>query len=487
MAARYWRINALELSSTASALAVAGVELCNASGVPYSGALSCNVEPALGQLANLADADPQTLCTFTPSMWQAPGFRLQWLFAEPVDVASVRFTAADSAQSFPVAFALETSADGVSWQRHWLARGLIYPGNGQSALVDKGDYSPELLRLNLHCDGAIGSTTLVDQSPRAHGFTRVGANAQIQAVSGAFEGVAMRLDGANGHFYLGNHPSLRLMGDFTLAARVWIDPASTSSFHTIMSLRGTSYTHAGWGFFVAQAGSVLLQGRSGTQSFANTAEGVVQKGVWQHIAAVRKGDQLRIFVEGVQVGAATAAQVAWGEDVWSDFCIGYQRQGAVYPFQGYIDEVLVCDEALYQETFTPPTRPYGGSVGLGPWRSPVGLQKDFLIQGRSPDLGLVVNGFLDEQKQTDVEFSGGGCIYGTVELYAQSGNIPLPRRVRLHRSRDGMLVRETWSDVQGNYRFDGITDRYKYDVIAWDHEGLQQSVVANDLTPESMQ
>lgn len=86
----------------------------------------------------------------------------------------------------------------------------------------------------------------------------------------------------------------------------------------------------------------------------------------------------------------------------------------------------------------------------------------------------------------DLECGGQGCIYGTVELYAQAGNIPLPRRVRLHRSRDGMLVRETWSDAQGNYSFDHISERYTYDVIAWDHEGLQQSVVANDLTPEVM-
>lgn len=86
----------------------------------------------------------------------------------------------------------------------------------------------------------------------------------------------------------------------------------------------------------------------------------------------------------------------------------------------------------------------------------------------------------------DMECGGQCSIYGTVELYAQAGNIPLPRRVRLHRSRDGLLVRETWSDAQGNYRFDGISERYTYDVIAWDHEGMQQSVVANDLTPEVM-
>lgn len=89
-------------------------------------------------------------------------------------------------------------------------------------------------------------------------------------------------------------------------------------------------------------------------------------------------------------------------------------------------------------------------------------------------------------KGADTENGGDASIYGTVELYTQTGNIPLPRRVRLHRSRDGMLVRETWSDAQGHYRFDGISERYTYDVIAWDHEGLQQSVVANDLTPEVM-
>ena len=86
----------------------------------------------------------------------------------------------------------------------------------------------------------------------------------------------------------------------------------------------------------------------------------------------------------------------------------------------------------------------------------------------------------------DVEFGGSGTIHGTVELFNQAGNLPLPRRVRLHRSRDGLLVRETWSNAQGQYRFDGLNQRYTYDVIAWDHEGLQRSVVANDLTPEVM-
>lgn len=86
----------------------------------------------------------------------------------------------------------------------------------------------------------------------------------------------------------------------------------------------------------------------------------------------------------------------------------------------------------------------------------------------------------------NLDFRGWGAIFGQVELYHEGANIPLKRRVRLYRSRDGLLVGETWSDAQGNYRFEGISQRYTYDVIAWDHEGLQRSVVANDLTPEVM-
>ncbi len=85
----------------------------------------------------------------------------------------------------------------------------------------------------------------------------------------------------------------------------------------------------------------------------------------------------------------------------------------------------------------------------------------------------------------DMEYGGNGVIYGTVEQKLTGDTtLPLKRRVRLHRSRDGLLVRETWSDAQGNYRFDGLSTRYEYDVIAWDHEGQFRSTIANNLKPE---
>ena len=89
-------------------------------------------------------------------------------------------------------------------------------------------------------------------------------------------------------------------------------------------------------------------------------------------------------------------------------------------------------------------------------------------------------------KLLDAEFGGFYRIYGTVARKGTPANVPLKRRVRLHRSKDGMLVRETWSNADGSYAFTEISGRYEYDVIAWDHERQDFSTVANNQLAEPM-
>lgn len=89
-------------------------------------------------------------------------------------------------------------------------------------------------------------------------------------------------------------------------------------------------------------------------------------------------------------------------------------------------------------------------------------------------------------QHTDDEDGGQGTIYGTVAIKADPTNTLVARRVRLRRSVDGQPVRETWSDSNGVYRFDGINRQYEYDVEAWDHTGNMRSVLANNVTPEKM-
>ena len=71
------------------------------------------------------------------------------------------------------------------------------------------------------------------------------------------------------------------------------------------------------------------------------------------------------------------------------------------------------------------------------------------------------------QKSGDYIHGGKGFIAGTVEEKA-TPNIPLRRRVRLHRDVDGMMVRETWSHATtGAYTFTDINPAYTYTVVVY--------------------
>ena len=88
------------------------------------------------------------------------------------------------------------------------------------------------------------------------------------------------------------------------------------------------------------------------------------------------------------------------------------------------------------------------------------------------------------QKSGDYIHGGKGFIPGTVEEKA-TPNIPLRRRVRLHRDVDGMMVRETWSHATtGAYTFTDINPAYTYHAIAFDYARNYRAVIADNLTPE---
>ena len=79
-----------------------------------------------------------------------------------------------------------------------------------------------------------------------------------------------------------------------------------------------------------------------------------------------------------------------------------------------------------------------------------------------------------------------GRITGTVKQKSDPVNLPLSRRVRLYRERDGALMREAWSDAAGVYSFECVEEFEKYTVVAWDYQRLYRAVVADNLQPELM-
>ncbi len=117
------------------------------------------------------------------------------------------------------------------------------------------------------------------------------------------------------------------------------------------------------------------------------------------------------------------------------------------------------------------TEPVGGFVFAGS-ALPTGMPTIYLPDG--------------EVSYRDFEFGGFGRIAGTVKKDADP-DIPLKRRVRLHREQDGLLVREVWSHpVTGAYSFDYIDATKQYTVITYDYLHDYRAVIADNITPEAM-
>jgi len=106
-----------------------------------------------------------------------------------------------------------------------------------------------------------------------------------------------------------------------------------------------------------------------------------------------------------------------------------------------------------------------------------------LIESRSSLGGRWIRG--DDFREN--QGHGAGRIADVVDIKGSPSNFPTRRRVRLYRDRDGMYLRETWSDAEtGAYSFDWIDVNDRYTVIAYDHEHKHRAVIADNLTPEPM-
>ena len=119
---------------------------------------------------------------------------------------------------------------------------------------------------------------------------------------------------------------------------------------------------------------------------------------------------------------------------------------------------LVGPELLYTGAFTP-----------SPSFLLVGPLQDALDRYTGGDYAGRVRGFTKEQAT------------------ATSPKVPVFRRVRLIRDRDGMLVREAWSNpTTGAFEFRYINSIDAYTVLSYDHTGNFRAVVADRIATEPM-
>lgn len=202
-------------------------------------------------------------------------------------------------------------------------------------------------------------------------------------------------------------------------------------------------------------------------------------GQWYHLAAVDTGTTVMLFVNGaLDAQVAVSGSVKTG--VQSRLYIGWDSQSSNV-FRGCMNDFRLTKAARYTSAFTPPDAiPYALPSLSGTLLNHFSACSAFPVP---PARGAYIKGIAGYR---DIYDGGGGKIVGTVKEKHSPANLPLARRVRLHKTRDGWPLAEGWSTPAGDYAFAYLDPSGNYYVVAFDHLGSYRGVIADNLTPELM-
>jgi len=221
-----------------------------------------------------------------------------------------------------------------------------------------------------HFDGADGATSATDFSTAqaAKTITFVG-NAQLDTAQLKFGTASLLLDGTGDYLTLADSDDWNFgSGDFTIDLWAWFDSVAASQ--QMIGQREAASTEFAFQFGWSTATTSLR--------FFYSIDGIGSVGVngatftptldtWYHFAVVRSGNELKLFIDGVQSGAT--ADVT-GVTIYNSTSL--LQVGAIFTgvpvnyFTGQLDELRVSKGvARWTTDFTPPTAPYSaGSKNL---------------------------------------------------------------------------------------------------------------------------
>ena len=224
--------------------------------------------------------------------------------------------------------------EGDTFYAHTISGAVVWNTNA-SPIVSGGT------RLLLHFDGTNGSTTITDSSASNLSCVAEGT-AEISTAQSKFGGSSLYLDGG-GCVQVTSNSLIPGTGDFTLEA--WVRPTSIT-FNQLFSYRNGSNASLA---FYADGGTTRTNYRFG--AFDAAASSYVAN-AWNHVALVRSGGAVTLYVGGASVATASSDPSI----THNTLTIGATDENDTSEtFIGYIDEVRVTTGlARYTANFTPP-------------------------------------------------------------------------------------------------------------------------------------
>lgn len=239
-----------------------------------------------------------------------------------------------------------------------LGRGGLRRGKFNMA----GDPNYNSVALLLHMDGANGSTIFTDSSPTPKTVTAF-ANAQISTAQSKFGGASALFDGVGDYLLLPASTDWDFgTGDFTIELQYFqVSTPGSSIWQRLLQLRDGDFISgvslvAGTGSNGNLGVNVSTNGTS-WNIMSDVDLGPATNATWLHIAVVRSGGIVLVFVGGVQKASAPiSGALAFGAS-WNPNIGG--QSGINRTINGHIDEVRITKGvARYTANFTPPTAPF---------------------------------------------------------------------------------------------------------------------------------
>jgi hypothetical protein len=211
----------------------------------------------------------------------------------------------------------------------------------------------------LHFDGTDASTTFTDVIGNT--WTANG-NAQIDTAQSKFGGSSGLFDGTGDYLQSTETGTMNAgANDFTIEA--WIRPSVVSGTHVIFSKQQQNNDVLQFRVNANKLEVLIRQGLSTNPLYQAVSSSSVSTGTFQHVAAVRNGNDLKVFIDGALEATTTDAAIG-SVDLTNTApgIIGAVRDfpsAAVAFFNGHIDDLRVTVvTARYTSSFTPPTAPF---------------------------------------------------------------------------------------------------------------------------------
>jgi hypothetical protein len=209
----------------------------------------------------------------------------------------------------------------------------------------------------LHFDGANGSTTFTDSSPYNRTVTTFGGavNSTSQPVFGTSS-----LYLPDGTSYISLPVAAANFNGSDFCIEMFVKPTSKGLYGNLM------------GHNLAVTGSVGFNlqwayGSNKVRLFSGYVAGVlnidsestidVPLSVNTHLALVRTGQVLRLYIGGQVAIEVDSPLTLWAESASGAFAVGAGDGNNRFGV-GYIDEFRIRKEAVYTGNFTPPTAPF---------------------------------------------------------------------------------------------------------------------------------